>query len=72
MTGLTLEERFDDHKAGMKDAYVVWHFGVRFMPELYAHLNPMPLEAGARMEVDLAEDLGHARRSAGCPSGCGR
>ena len=27
------------------------------MPELYAHLNPMPFEAAAEMERDLADDL---------------
>jgi len=27
------------------------------MPELYTHLNPMPFEAAAVMERDLAEDL---------------
>jgi hypothetical protein len=27
------------------------------MPELYTHLNPMPFEAAAMMERDLAEDL---------------
>jgi hypothetical protein len=27
------------------------------MPELYAFLNPMPFEAAAQMEKDLAEDL---------------
>ena len=27
------------------------------MPELFEHLNPMPFEAAAVMERDLAEDL---------------
>ena len=27
------------------------------MPELYGFLNPMPFEAAAQMEKDLAEDL---------------
>jgi hypothetical protein len=27
------------------------------MPELYGFLNPMPFEATAQMERDLAEDL---------------
>jgi hypothetical protein len=27
------------------------------MPELYGFLNPMPVEAAAQMERDLAEDL---------------
>ena len=60
MTGLTPEERFASHKAGIKAAWVVKHYGVRLLPELYAHLNPMPHEAAAKMEVDLAEDLRRA------------
>jgi hypothetical protein len=27
------------------------------MPELYEDLNPMPFEAAAQMEIELAEDL---------------
>ena len=27
------------------------------MPEMYEHLNPMPFEAAAQMEKDLAEEL---------------
>ena len=57
MTGLTPEERFANHKAGIKDAWVVKRFGVLLLPELYAHLNPMPFDAAAQMEKDLAEDL---------------
>lgn len=60
MTGLTPEGRFANHKAGIKDAWVVKRYGVRLLPELYAHLNPMPYEAAAQMEVDLAEDLRRA------------
>ena len=60
MTGLTPEERFANHKAGIKDASLVKRYGIRFLPELYAHLNPMPFVAAARMEVDLAEDLRRA------------
>jgi hypothetical protein len=61
MTGLTPEERFANHKAGVKAAAVVRRHGVRLLPELYEHLNPMPHEAAVQMEMDLAEDL----RSAG-------
>ena len=57
MTGLTPEERFENHKAGIKDAPLVKRYGVRLLPELYAHLNPMPFEAAVQMEMDLAEDL---------------
>ena len=57
MTGLTPEERFANHQAGIKGAYVVKRYGVRLMPDLFAHLNPMPFDAAAIMERDLAEDL---------------
>jgi hypothetical protein len=60
MTGLTPEERFSNHKAGIKAASVVTRYGIRLLPELYVHLNPMPFEAAARMEMDLAEDLRQA------------
>ena len=36
-------------------------YGIRLLPELYAHLNPMPFEAAAQMEQDLAEDLRRRR-----------
>jgi predicted GIY-YIG superfamily endonuclease len=57
MTGLQPEERFWNHKNGEKAARVVQRFGLRLLPELFAHLNPMPFEAAARMETDLTEDL---------------
>ena len=60
MTGLTPEARFENHKAGIKDARVVKRYGIRLLPELYAHLNPMPFEAAVQMEMDLAEDLRRA------------
>ncbi|HXP59777.1 MAG TPA: hypothetical protein VN829_04750 [Dongiaceae bacterium] len=60
MTGLAPEERFANHKAGTKAAWVVKRHGLRLLPELYEHLNPMPYEAAAQMEQDLAEDLRQA------------
>jgi hypothetical protein len=57
MTGLAPEERFANHKKGVKAASVVKRYGIKLLPELYEHLNPMPYEAAAQMEVDLAEDL---------------
>ena len=60
MTGLDPDERFANHKQGVKAALVVKSYGLRLMPELYAHLNPMPFEAAAQMERDLAEDLRRA------------
>jgi predicted GIY-YIG superfamily endonuclease len=60
MTGLPVEERFANHKAGIKAAAVVKRHGVCLIPQLFKHLNPMPYEAAAQMEKDLAEDLRRA------------
>jgi hypothetical protein len=60
MTGLTPEEHFANHKAGIKAAAVVKRYGLRLFPELFMHLNPMPFEAAVAMEKDLAEDLRRA------------
>ena len=57
MTGLSPEERFANHKRGAKAASVVTRHGVRLLPELFEHLNPMPFEAAAQMEKELAEEL---------------
>ena len=60
MTGLTPAERFANHKAGIKAAYVAKRYGIRLLPELFVHLNPMPYDAALQMEKDLAEDLRRA------------
>jgi hypothetical protein len=60
LTGLDPDQRFLNHKQGIKSSSVVKRFGLRLLPELYAHLNPMPYEAAAQMEVDLTEDLRRA------------
>jgi hypothetical protein len=57
MSGLRPEERFANHKQGKKAARVVRDFGIRLVPELYEHLNPMPYDAAVVMERELAEDL---------------
>lgn len=57
MTGLPPEERFERHKAGIQSSWFVKKHGIRLLPELYEHLNPMPYEAAAGMETDLADDL---------------
>jgi hypothetical protein len=57
MTGLAVQDRLQNHKTGHKSAWVVEKYGLRLMPELYEYLNPMPFEAAAQMEKDLAEDL---------------
>lgn len=60
MTGLNPEERFANHKAGIKAASLVKRYGIQLLPELYEHLNPMPFDAAVQMEVDLTEDLRQA------------
>lgn len=57
MTGLTPEQRFANHKAGTKAARVVQRFGVRLVPKLYAHLNPMTYLEALAMEKQLAREL---------------
>src|SRR5215813_7411488 len=48
MTGLPPEERFANHKNGIKAASLVKRYGIRLVPELYTHLNPMPFEAAVQ------------------------
>jgi len=57
MTGLIPEQRFTNHKQGIKAARIVQRYGIRLLPELYAVFNPMPFAAAAQMERELAEDL---------------
>ena len=60
MTGLTPEERFANHKSGIKASSAVKRYGIRLLPALFTHLNPMPFDAAVAMEKDLAEDLRRA------------
>lgn len=57
MTGLSPEERFGNHKKGLKAAAVVKRHGLQLLPELFEIYNPMPFEAAVVMEQELAEDL---------------
>lgn len=57
MTGLTPEQRFENHKSDVKAAGVVRRYGERLVPKLYAHLNPMPYEKAKAMETILADSL---------------
>ncbi len=55
--------RFDQHKTGYKASGATRRFGVRLLPDLTAHLNPM-----RRWEaLDLEEALAEAFRAAGVP-----
>ncbi len=57
MTGLSPEERFENHKRGYKSASVVTRCGERLVPRLYEHLNPMPYAKAVEMEAALADSL---------------
>jgi predicted GIY-YIG superfamily endonuclease len=57
MTGLSPEQRFANHKAGIKSASVVRKYGERLVPVLYEHLNPMAYKDAVRLEAELAESL---------------
>jgi predicted GIY-YIG superfamily endonuclease len=57
MTGLSPEQRFQNHKNGHKAARIVKRCGERLVPRLYAHLNPMPYARAVEMEVMLADSL---------------
>jgi predicted GIY-YIG superfamily endonuclease len=57
MTGLTPEERFNNHRKGIKAAGVVRRFGARLVPKLYEHLNPMTYAEAVKMEQQLADEL---------------
>jgi predicted GIY-YIG superfamily endonuclease len=55
--------RFDQHKAGYKASGVVRRFGVRLLPDMVAHLNPMRRWEALELEAGLAEEF----RMAGIP-----
>ena len=57
MTGLSPEQRFANHLAGIKASRVVRKFGVRLVPTLYEHLNPLAYGDAVRLEVELARSL---------------
>jgi predicted GIY-YIG superfamily endonuclease len=57
MTGVSPEKRFENHKKGYKAASVVKKYGVRLLPELYEHMNPMSWATACEMEVLYARQL---------------
>jgi hypothetical protein len=57
MSGLSPDQRFENHKAGIKSSWFVEKYGEVLLPELYSYLNPMPYDAAVIMEKELAEDL---------------
>ena len=63
MTGLTPEQRFENHKNGIKAASVVEKYGERLVPKLYEHLNPMSYGAAKAMEVSSPTSFATAASS---------
>jgi hypothetical protein len=52
------EDRFSQHKAGMKSAPLVRQYGVRLRPQLYEKYNPLPSRIQAESKEEwLAEKL---------------
>lgn len=47
--------RFDQHKAGYKASSAVKRFGIRLLPELVEHLNPISRQESLVLEAALAE-----------------
>jgi len=60
MTGLSPDQRFDKHKAGIQSNKYVFDYGLRLLPELYEMYNPMPHGGACEMEVELAIGLREA------------
>lgn len=52
--------RFDQHKAGYKSSSPVRRFGVRLLPDLVEHLNPMRQWESIDLEAALADALREA------------
>lgn len=55
--------RFDQHKAGYKASGAVRRYGVRLLPGMVAHLNPLLGWEALELEAGLAEEF----RSVGVP-----
>lgn len=57
MTGLSPEERFQNHRNGVKSSKYPRLYGLCLLPDLYADINPMLYADACKAEVDLAEEL---------------
>ena len=64
MTSLTPEQRFDQHKSGIRAARYVKRYGLLLRPEFYLAVNPMLQEEAKELEKELAARL----RRAGYPT----
>lgn len=50
-------ERFQQHKDGYKASRYVKKYGVRLLPDLFEHLNPMSAAEANELETSIAEAL---------------
>ena len=57
MTGLTPEERFENHKKGYKSSRIVRDYGLHLCHDIYKKYNPMSYDDAAKMEEKLAKKL---------------
>lgn len=63
MSGRTPDERFRQHREGIKSSKYPHRYGRCLLPELFERHNPMTFAAACAMEVELAQELknqGHA------------
>ena len=56
--------RFQQHKDGYKASKYVKKYGIRLLPELFEHLNPMSNAESIELEVNIAAAL----KQAGVPT----
>jgi hypothetical protein len=59
-TTLDPDLRFDQHKTGYKASRHVNRFGVRLLPQLFEHFNPLRRWEAVELEPALAEAFRHA------------
>ena len=57
LTPSRVDRRFDFRKAAPKTEWRVQHYGVRLMPELYKHFDPITPERALQTARKLAEAL---------------
>jgi hypothetical protein len=62
-TSLDPDLRFDQHKTGYKASRYVNRFGVRLLPQLFSHFNPLRRWEAVELEPVLAQ----AFRAVGVP-----
>lgn len=57
MTGLSPEQRFQNHREGNKSNKYAHRYGMRLLPELYEIHNPMTYKQAQTKECELADML---------------